>query len=61
MTLNTNNSDKLNNSEDKELYFLNESRSYNKDFKFYLERTTDQNRLDLEFSFNSNYNNSWNP
>ena len=30
-------------SEDKELYFLNTSRSYNKDFKFNLEGTTDQN------------------
>ena len=30
-------------SEDKELYFLNTSRSYNKAFKFNLEGTTDQN------------------
>ena len=29
-------------SEDKELYFLNTSRSYNKDFKFNLEGTVDQ-------------------
>ena len=31
------------NSEDKELYLLEKSRSYNKDFKFDLEGTTDQN------------------
>jgi len=45
MTLNTNNSDKLNNSEDKELYFLNESRSYNKIFESDLEGTADQLRM----------------
>jgi hypothetical protein len=31
------------NSEDKELYLLEKSRSYNKDFKFDLEGTTNQN------------------
>ena len=30
-------------SEEKKLYLLKESRSYNKDFKFNLEGTTDQN------------------
>ena len=32
-------------SEDKELYFLSENGSYNKDFKFNLESTTDQKCL----------------
>ena len=41
-------------SEDKELYFLNESRSYNKCFRFNLEGTAiNQLRVDLEFFFNS--------
>ena len=41
-------------SEDKELYFLNESRSYNKCFRFNLEGTAiNQLRVDLEFLFNS--------
>ena len=31
------------NSEDKKVYLLEKSRSYNKDFKFDLEGTTDQN------------------
>ena len=31
------------NSEDKELYLVSEVTSYNKDFKFDLEGTTDQN------------------
>ena len=31
------------NSEDKKVYLLEKSRSYNKDFKFNLEGTTDQN------------------
>ncbi len=30
-------------SEDKKVYLLEKSRSYNKDFKFNLEGTTDQN------------------
>ena len=31
------------NSENKDLYLLDKSRTYNKDFKFNLEGTTDQN------------------
>ena len=31
------------NSDDKKVYLLEKSRSYNKDFKFDLEGTTDQN------------------
>jgi len=33
------------NSEDKELYLLNENRRCNKNFKFDLEGTTDQSRM----------------
>ena len=47
---------------DEKLYLLNESTRYNKCFRFNLEGTAiNQLRVDLEFSFNSNYNNSWNP
>jgi hypothetical protein len=45
MTLNTNNSDNLINSEDKELYLLEKSGSYNKIFESELEGTTDQTGL----------------
>ena len=45
MTLNTNNSDNLINSEDKELYLLEKSGSYNKIFESELEGTADQLRM----------------
>ena len=45
MTLNTNNSDNLINSEDKELYLLEKYGSYNKCFRFGLEGIADQLRM----------------
>ena len=44
-------------SEDKELYFLNESRSYNKWFRFNLEGTTIQ---DFGVTVESKYGQVWN-